>query len=61
MQLFGYALPFIGFKTFPIDWDGDVFFITEDTVYTGFVSDCLTLMWFGYGLVLFIGKIRRAE
>lgn len=58
MQLFGYALPFLGFRKICIDWDGEPRF---DVEYSGFESDALICQWFGVGFILYIGKIRKSE
>lgn len=60
MQLFGYALPFIGFRELPITWDHEIALNDNDEFYyTGFSASCLTAMWFGWGVVLYRGTIRR--
>lgn len=57
MNWLSHILPFIGFKTFSIDWDEDL--VLDRNVFTGFCADVLMLSWLGYNLALYRGKIRR--
>ena len=61
MQILGYAVPFVGFRELPVTWDEDVALNDDGEFYwTGFSAHCLVLMWFGYGLVVYRGRIRRS-
>ena len=54
MRFFGGWLPFIGFRTFPVDGMGELVFDDKEATRT---SSCFCLEWLEYGLILTVGVI----
>lgn len=54
MEIFGNYLPFIGFRTFPIDNEGN----PTDTADAHLEADFLCFEWLGYGVCCFRGPAR---
>jgi hypothetical protein len=56
MSAFGNWLPFVGFRTFPVDNHGN----PTNTASAHFEADFLCFEWFGFGAACLRGQMRRA-
>lgn len=59
MKIMGTFLPFIGFRTFPIDNEGMP--VLEGGENSPWESDCFMLEWFGLGVILFTTGVRHVR
>ena len=59
--LFGGALPFIGFRNFPVNNEGLPIIFGDEGERSGYNTDVFVIEWLSFGMTLFTTEIKEDQ